>query len=189
MRGPDRHRRTGRGPAALPRRPPLRARGAVLGTGGGDLAPQVTWGTSPQFSVGVDGQVPEPGELADPAAGQRALEYMGLAPGRKMRDLPVDAAFLGSCTNARLSDLRVAAMVLRGRKVADRVRAICIPGSSPVRRAAEREGLDKVFTDAGFGWRESGCGFCFFAGGEGFPGGARAISSTNRNFADPRELL
>jgi 3-isopropylmalate/(R)-2-methylmalate dehydratase large subunit len=147
-----------------------------------DLAPQVTWGTSPQFSVGVDEQVPETGALADPAAGQRALEYMGLVPGRKMRDLPVDVAFLGSCTNARLSDLQVAARVLRGRKVADGVRAICIPGSSSVRRAAEREGLDKVFTNAGFEWRESGCGFCFFAGGEGFPAGARTISSTNRNF-------
>ncbi|MFF4739616.1 3-isopropylmalate dehydratase large subunit [Streptomyces sp. NPDC001262] len=147
-----------------------------------DLAPQVTWGTSPQFAVGVDERIPDPGLLPDPAAAQRALAYMDLAPGQKMQDVPVDVAFLGSCTNSRIDDLRVAARVLRGRKVADGVRAICIPGSGSVRRAAEREGLDKVLTEAGFAWREPGCGFCFFAGGEGFPAGARTISSTNRNF-------
>jgi 3-isopropylmalate/(R)-2-methylmalate dehydratase large subunit len=147
-----------------------------------NLSPQVTWGTSPQFAVGVDERVPATGELTDPAAGERALEYMDLTPGQAMHDLPIDVAFLGSCTNARLSDLRVAANILRGRKVADGVRAICIPGSSSVRRAAEADGLDRVFTEAGFEWREAGCGFCFFAGGEGFPHGARTISSTNRNF-------
>ncbi|KZM73491.1 3-isopropylmalate dehydratase large subunit [Nocardia terpenica] len=146
------------------------------------LAPQVTWGTSPQFAVGVDGRVPHPDDLADPAAARRGLEYMDLSAGQRMRDLPVQVAFLGSCTNARLDDLRAAARIVQGRKVSDGVRAICIPGSSAVRRAAEREGLDRIFLDAGFEWRESGCGFCFFAGGEGFAAGARTISSTNRNF-------
>jgi len=143
------------------------------------VAPAVTWGTSPQHVVGIDGVVPDPG--AEPGM-RRALEYMDLAPGTPLAGLAVDAAFIGSCTNARLSDLRAAAAILRGRRVAEGVTAICIPGSAQVKRAAEAEGLDQVFTGAGFQWREPGCGFCFYAGGEGFPAGARVISSTNRNF-------
>jgi 3-isopropylmalate/(R)-2-methylmalate dehydratase large subunit len=151
----------------------------------GDLAPQVTWGTSPQHETGIDGAVPDPAREADPdrrRAMERALEYMALAPGTPLRGLPIQAAFIGSCTNSRLSDLRAAAAVLRGRRVAPGVRAICVPGSTQVKLAAEREGLDRVFRDAGFEWRESGCSMCFYAGGESFGHEERVISSTNRNF-------
>ncbi|OBC01834.1 3-isopropylmalate dehydratase [Mycobacterium sp. 852013-50091_SCH5140682] len=148
----------------------------------GSLSPQVTWGTSPQHACGIDSPVPDPVDTCDPAAAQRALDYMGLHPGVSLTGLAVDAAFIGSCTNARLSDLRIAAGVLRGHTVADGVTAICTPGSTAVRRAAEAEGLHRVFIDAGFQWRESGCGLCFYAGGDRFAPGSRVISSTNRNF-------
>ncbi len=146
------------------------------------LAPQVTWGTSPQHSSGVDTRIPHPADTSDPAAAHRALDYMALRPGDSLTGLRVDAAFIGSCTNARLSDLRAAADVLRGHRVHPEVTAICTPGSTSVRRAAEAEGLDKVFIDAGFQWRESGCGLCFYAGGDRFSPGSRVISTTNRNF-------
>jgi 3-isopropylmalate/(R)-2-methylmalate dehydratase large subunit len=149
------------------------------------LVPQVTWGTSPQHETGIDGVVPEPAEEPDTnrrQAMERALEYMALAPGTRMRDVPIQAAFIGSCTNSRISDLRAAAGVLRGRKVAAGIKAICVPGSSQVKLAAEREGLDRVFRESGFEWRESGCSMCFFAGGESFGLEERVISSTNRNF-------
>ena len=107
---------------------------------------------------------------------------MGLEAGQRLRDLPIEAAFIGSCTNARLSDLRAAAALLRGRRIAAGVRAICVPGSMAVRAAAEAEGLDRVFRAAGFEWRESGCSMCFFAGGEHFGYEQRVISTTNRNF-------
>ena len=107
---------------------------------------------------------------------------MGLEPGVRLTGLPIDAAFIGSCTNSRLSDLRRAAAVLRGRRIAAGVKAICVPGSMHVKRAAEAEGLDRVFTAAGFEWRESGCSMCFYAGGESFGRRARVVSSTNRNF-------
>ncbi len=146
------------------------------------LAPQVSWGTSPEHSVGVDAQVPSPcGAAGRREAMQRALDYMNLAPGQRMQDLSIDAAFIGSCTNARLSDLRAAAKVLDGRRVAEGVKAICVPGSTAVRAAAEAEGLHRVFENAGFEWHESGCSMCFYAGGDGF-GGMRTVSSTNRNF-------
>jgi 3-isopropylmalate/(R)-2-methylmalate dehydratase large subunit len=151
----------------------------------GSLAPQVTWGTSPQHETSIDGRVPDPATEADPnrrKSMERALEYMALAPGTPLAGIPVQAAFIGSCTNSRLSDLRTAAAVLRGRKVAPGVRAICVPGSSQVKLAAEREGLDRVFRAAGFEWRESGCSMCFFAGGESFGLEERVVSSTNRNF-------
>jgi 3-isopropylmalate/(R)-2-methylmalate dehydratase large subunit len=151
----------------------------------GGLAPQVTWGTSPQHVAGIDGCVPDPATEADPnrrKSMERALEYMALAPGTPLAGIPVQAAFIGSCTNSRLSDLRTAAAVLRDRKVAPGVRAICVPGSSQVKLAAEREGLDRVFREAGFEWRESGCSMCFFAGGESFGLEERVVSSTNRNF-------
>ena len=107
---------------------------------------------------------------------------MGLTKGQRLADLAIDVAFIGSCTNSRISDLRRAANLVKNKKVAEGVLALVIPGSSSVKRAAEAEGLDKIFTDAGFEWRESGCSLCFFAGGESFPPGSRVISSTNRNF-------
>lgn len=146
------------------------------------LAPQVTWGTSPQHAIGIDGVVPDPSTTSDAATVQHALDYMGLTPGTVLQELPIDAAFIGSCTNARLSDLRAAAAILDGHHVADGVTAICVPGSTPVRRAAEAEGIDRIFRNAGFQWRESGCGLCFYAGGDTFAPESRVISSTNRNF-------
>tara|TARA_R110002049_G_scaffold115854_14_gene268103 strand:+ start:14008 stop:15414 length:1407 start_codon:yes stop_codon:yes gene_type:complete len=150
-----------------------------------ELGPQVTWGTSPQHVTGVGGRVPSASANTNASnrdSIERALQYMQLEPGQPLASLAVDAAFIGSCTNARLSDLREAAAILDGRKVAPGVRALCVPGSSAVKRAAEAEGLDAIFRAAGFEWRESGCSLCFYAGGEGFEPGARVISSTNRNF-------
>jgi 3-isopropylmalate/(R)-2-methylmalate dehydratase large subunit len=150
----------------------------------GQLEPQVTWGISPQQVTGIDGRVPEPADAADSEArtlATRALEYMRLTPGRPLAGLPVDVAYIGSCTNARLSDLRAAAEVLRGRKVKPGVIAICVPGSTPVKRAAEAEGLDRVFKDAGFEWHESACGNCGHIGDDRFAD-LRTISTTNRNF-------
>ncbi|MEM9289826.1 MAG: 3-isopropylmalate dehydratase large subunit, partial [Pseudomonadota bacterium] len=149
------------------------------------LAPQVTWGTSPAHSGGVDGVVPDPasaGDASTRSSMDKALAYMDLEPGQPIEGLPIGAAFIGSCTNSRLSDLRRAAAILKGRKVADGVNAICVPGSSQVKAAAEAEGLDQVFKEAGFSWRESGCSMCFFAGGESFGHRQRVITSTNRNF-------
>lgn len=150
-----------------------------------DIAPTVTWGTSPQHAAPLDGVVPDPDRETNPdraRAMRRALEYMDLAPGTALADIPIDAAFIGSCTNARLSDLRAAAAWLRGRRVASGVRAVVVPGSTSVKRAAEAEGLDQVFETAGFEWRESGCSMCLYAGGETFGPGTRVVSSTNRNF-------
>ncbi len=149
------------------------------------LAPQVTWGTSPQHETGIDGAVPDPARQTDAnrrKSMERALEYMGLQPGTRLQGLPIQAAFIGSCTNSRLSDLRAAAAILEGRKVASGVRAICVPGSTQVKRAAENEGIDRIFREAGFEWRESGCSMCFYAGGESFGFEERVVSSTNRNF-------
>ncbi len=147
----------------------------------GDVAPMVTWGTSPQQVVPIDGAVPADGQgSADARA--RALAYMGLEPGQRLADLPIDAAFIGSCTNSRISDLRRAAALLEGRRVAPGVKAICVPGSTQVKHQAEAEGLHAIFLAAGFEWRESGCSMCFFAGGESFGPQERVVSSTNRNF-------
>jgi 3-isopropylmalate/(R)-2-methylmalate dehydratase large subunit len=139
------------------------------------IEPMISWGTSPEESIPIGGTIPE-------NAGARTLEYIGLTAGQAIKGTPIDVAFIGSCTNARLSDLRRAAAILKGKSVAKDVLALVVPGSSAVKRAAEAEGLDRVFTDAGFEWRESGCSLCFFAGGESFPPGSRVISSTNRNF-------
>ena len=150
-----------------------------------EIVPQVSWGTSPMHETGIDGIVPDPAAESDPAQRQaieRALEYMDLQPGTPLEGVEIDAAFIGSCTNSRLSDLRAAAAILKGNKVADGVKAICVPGSGLVKQAAEAEGIDQVFTDAGFEWRESGCSMCFFAGGESFGLEERVVSSTNRNF-------
>jgi 3-isopropylmalate/(R)-2-methylmalate dehydratase large subunit len=148
-----------------------------------ELAPMVTWGTSPQHAARITDCVPaQPESGASPEAYARALAYMGLAPGVELQSLEIGAAFIGSCTNSRISDLHRAAGVLRGRRVAPGVRAICVPGSMAVKRAAEAEGLDRVFLEAGFEWRESGCSMCFYAGGESFGPRERVVSSTNRNF-------
>lgn len=141
----------------------------------GAIGPMVSWGTSPEQTIPVDGVVP-----SGPA---RAHDYIGLAAGQAIAGTPLDAAFIGSCTNSRLSDLRRAAAVLRGHHIAPSIgKALVVPGSMAVKRAAEAEGLDKVFEAAGFEWRMSGCSLCFYAGGEGFAPGSRVISSTNRNF-------
>ena len=148
-----------------------------------DLAPMVTWGTSPQHAARITDRVPSQADSGtSPEAYARALAYMGLEPGMELQSLDIGAAFIGSCTNSRISDLRHAAGVLRGRRVAPGVRAICVPGSMSVKRQAEAEGLDRVFLEAGFEWRESGCSMCFFAGGESFGPQQRVVSSTNRNF-------
>ena len=142
------------------------------------IRPRVTWGTSPEHGAPVSECIPDPVNSDQ----QRALDYMHLKPGADLTDITVDAAFIGSCTNARLSDLRAAADILRNRRVAPGVSAVCVPGSTAVKRAAEAEGLDQVFLRAGFEWRESGCSMCFYAGGETFGTGKRVITSTNRNF-------
>ena len=138
------------------------------------ITPMVSWGTSPEHSIGIDDVVPQ-----GPA---RAHDYIGLAAGQAIAGVEINAAFIGSCTNARLSDLRRAAAILDGRHIAPGVKALVVPGSRAVKRAAEAEGLDRIFTAAGFEWRDSGCSLCFYAGGEGFAAGSRVISSTNRNF-------
>jgi 3-isopropylmalate/(R)-2-methylmalate dehydratase large subunit len=138
------------------------------------LAPQVTWGTSPEDVIGVDGLVPD----AKPAA----LAYMGLQPGRPIAGTKVDRVFIGSCTNSRLPDLREAAGVVRGRRVAPHVKAWVVPGSQRVKREAEGEGLDEVFRAAGFEWRESGCSMCVGANGDLVEPMARCVSTSNRNF-------
>src|ERR1700731_444644 len=149
------------------------------------IIPQVTWGISPEHVIGVDGHVPDPSEITDPArraAIETALDYMGLKAGAPIIGTPVDWVFIGSCTNSRLSDLRAAAEVARGRKVAPGVRAWVVPGSETVKRDAIAEGLDKLFTDAGFEWREPGCSMCLAANGETVPPGQRSVSTSNRNF-------
>jgi 3-isopropylmalate/(R)-2-methylmalate dehydratase large subunit len=148
------------------------------------LVPQVTWGTSPQQVTGIDACVPRPEEAADAesrALADKALAYMRLVPGTPLAGIPIDVAYIGSCTNARLSDLRAAAAVLKGRKVKAGVQALCVPGSTTVKRDAEAEGLDRIFREAGFEWHESGCGFCSDIG-EGRFADRRVISTTNRNF-------
>jgi 3-isopropylmalate/(R)-2-methylmalate dehydratase large subunit len=150
-----------------------------------EVAPQVTWGISPEHVLPVDGRIPDPAAVSDPvrrAAIETALEYMALEPGAAIQGTPIDWVFIGSCTNSRLSDLRAAASVARGRKVAPHVRAWVVPGSENVKRAAVAEGLDRVFIDAGFEWREPGCSMCLAANGERVPPGQRSVSTSNRNF-------
>jgi 3-isopropylmalate/(R)-2-methylmalate dehydratase large subunit len=149
------------------------------------VSPTVTWGTSPEHAIPVDGVIPDPGTAPDPDrrdAWRSALDYMGLEPGRPLAGTPVDWVFIGSCTNSRLSDLREAAQIARGRRVAEGVTAWVVPGSEKVKRDAEGEGLDRVFREAGFEWREPGCSMCVAANGERVPPGSRSISTSNRNF-------
>ncbi len=150
-----------------------------------EIRPMVSWGTSPQQAVPIDQAVPSYDEVShrdSPESYSRALSYMGLKTGQRLDTLPIQAAFIGSCTNSRLTDLRRAAAILDGRRVAPGVKAICVPGSTSVKAQAEAEGIDKTFKAAGFEWRESGCSMCFFAGGESFGPQERVITSTNRNF-------
>ena len=150
-----------------------------------DIAPSLTWGTSPEDVVPITGAVPDPDSFVDPAkraAARASLAYMGLVPGTRMEDVGVDHVFIGSCTNSRIEDLRAAAKVANGRRVAEGVRAIVVPGSGLVKRQAEREGLDRVFAAAGFDWREPGCSMCLAMNGDKVPPGGRCASTSNRNF-------
>jgi 3-isopropylmalate/(R)-2-methylmalate dehydratase large subunit len=149
------------------------------------LAPFVTWGTNPGMVVAISGRVPELSNLktdADRHAAERMLEYMGLEPGTRVEDISVDRVFIGSCTNSRLEDLRAAARVARGHHVNAKVRAMVVPGSQAVKHAAEQEGLDRIFQEAGFEWRESGCSMCLGMNPDILQPGERCASTSNRNF-------
>jgi 3-isopropylmalate dehydratase large subunit len=155
------------------------------------LEPQVTWGTSPEHVVGISGMVPDPAAAPDEtkaASWSRALDYMGLEPGTAMRDIAVDRVFIGSCTNSRLGDLRAAAEVVRGRRLAPGVHGMVTPGSGLVRQAAEREGLARLFEDAGFEWRLPGCSMCFGSAYDSVGEGQRCASTSNRNFENRQGL-
>jgi 3-isopropylmalate/(R)-2-methylmalate dehydratase large subunit len=149
------------------------------------LKPQVTWGTNPGMVAPVDGSVPDPGDYADPDerdAVERALRYMDLTPGTPLVEVAIDKVFIGSCTNARIEDLRTAAQVVAGRRVADGVTAIVVPGSAQVKRQAEDEGLREVFESAGFEWRRAGCSMCLGMNPDILSPGERCASTSNRNF-------
>jgi len=149
------------------------------------IAPMVTWGTSPETVVPISGVVPNPDDEADAAKRaqmQRMLTYMGLAPGQRLADVPIDVVFIGSCTNSRIEDLRAVAGVVRGRHVADGVRALVVPGSGLVKQQAEAEGLDRVLLEAGFEWREPGCSMCLGMNPDQLTTGQRCASTSNRNF-------
>ncbi|MCE2516890.1 MAG: 3-isopropylmalate dehydratase large subunit [Alphaproteobacteria bacterium] len=150
-----------------------------------DIIPTVTWGTSPEDTAPINGIVPDPAKISDPAQQakvQRAIDYMGLQPGMNITDIEVDTVFIGSCTNSRIEDLRAAAEVARGRKVKDGIRAMIVPGSGLVKEQAEGEGLDVVFRDAGFDWREAGCSMCLAMNADRLSDGERCASTSNRNF-------
>jgi 3-isopropylmalate/(R)-2-methylmalate dehydratase large subunit len=151
----------------------------------GKVGPQVTWGTTPGMVADITARVPDPAHLpaeGDREAATRALEYMGLKPGTPLAGIPIDRVFLGSCTNARIEDLRAAANVVRGRHVAARVRAMVVPGSQRVKAQAEQEGLDRVFREAGFEWRNAGCSMCLGMNPDVLQSGERCASTSNRNF-------
>ncbi|MDC1001736.1 3-isopropylmalate dehydratase large subunit [Alphaproteobacteria bacterium] len=150
-----------------------------------DIAPTVTWGTSPEDALAITDAVPNPDKEKDVnkrAKIERAIAYMGLTPGQKLTDIKVDTVFIGSCTNSRIEDLRAAAALAEGRKVADGMRALVVPGSGLVKEQAEAEGLDKVFIDAGFEWREPGCSMCLAMNADKLAEGERCASTSNRNF-------
>jgi 3-isopropylmalate/(R)-2-methylmalate dehydratase large subunit len=151
----------------------------------GNLPPIVTWGTSPENVTSIMGEVPNPDDVADEhkaASMRRALEYMGLKPGTRMKDIAIDRVFIGSCTNGRIEDLRAAAKVVSGKKVAESVSAMIVPGSGLVKEQAEQEGLDKIFLDAGFEWREPGCSMCLGMNPDQLKPHERCASTSNRNF-------
>jgi 3-isopropylmalate/(R)-2-methylmalate dehydratase large subunit len=150
---------------------------------GSRLEPTITWGTSPEEALPVSGRLPDPARMksADKREhAEQALRYMGLTPGMRVTEIPIDRAFIGTCTNGRIEDLRAAAAVLRGRKAV--VPAWVSPGSTPIKRQAEAEGLDRIFTDAGIEWRDSGCSGCAAMNGDIVPAGLRCASTSNRNF-------
>jgi 3-isopropylmalate/(R)-2-methylmalate dehydratase large subunit len=150
-----------------------------------EIRPQVTWGTNPGMVVSIDGVVPDPAAYDDPddrAAAARALAYMALEPGTAIRDITVERVFIGSCTNSRIEDLRAAAHVVQGRQVHPGVRAMVVPGSATVKKQAEAEGLDRVFTEAGFEWRRAGCSMCLGMNPDVLSPGERCASTSNRNF-------
>jgi len=150
-----------------------------------DIAPTVTWGTSPEDALSITGAVPDPSKEKDDKKRdkmERAIAYMGLIPGQKLTDIKVDTVFIGSCTNSRIEDLRAAASVAKGRKVADGMRAMIVPGSGLVKEQAEAEGLDKIFIEAGFEWREPGCSMCLAMNADKLAEGERCASTSNRNF-------
>ena len=152
---------------------------------GGDIIPQVTWGTSPEDVLPITERVPHPADETDPNRRnkmERSLEYMGLEPGLPLKEIRIDRMFIGSCTNSRIEDLRAAAQVADGRKVADHVSAMVVPGSGLVKEQAEQEGLDKVFIEAGFDWREPGCSMCLGMNADKLASGERSASTSNRNF-------
>ena len=149
------------------------------------IEPQVTWGTSPEDVLPISGSVPDPADARDRdrrASMERSLEYMGLQPGTKLKDVPVDRVFIGSCTNGRIEDLRQVAAIAGGRRVADGVHAMVVPGSGLVKRQAEEEGLDRVLVEAGFDWREPGCSMCLAMNADRLGPGERCASTSNRNF-------
>jgi 3-isopropylmalate/(R)-2-methylmalate dehydratase large subunit len=158
----------------------------VVSIDASELAPQVSWGTSPEMVIEIGGAVPDPARETDPvrrAGIERALEYMGLTPGLPITDIRIDKVFIGSCTNSRIEDLREAAGVVRGRRVAASVRqALVVPGSGLVKAQAEAEGLDRVFLQAGFEWREPGCSMCLGMNDDRLEPGERCASTSNRNF-------
>ncbi|MGE5539579.1 MAG: 3-isopropylmalate dehydratase large subunit [Gemmatimonas sp.] len=150
-----------------------------------EIVPLVTWGTSPEDVLPITGAVPNPTDIADGnrrRSMERALEYMGLKPGTRLTEIPIETAFIGSCTNGRIEDLRAAAAIAKGRKVANGVRALVVPGSGLVKEQAEKEGLDKIFLAAGFEWREAGCSMCLAMNADKLKPGERAASTSNRNF-------
>jgi 3-isopropylmalate/(R)-2-methylmalate dehydratase large subunit len=152
---------------------------------GAAIRPHVSWGTNPGHVVPIDCEVPDPESFDDPNTREvaaRALHYMGLAPGTPMREIPVDTVFIGSCTNSRIEDLRVAAGVVAGRKIRSGMRAMVVPGSMRVRAQAEAEGLDRIFKDAGFEWRAAGCSMCLGMNPDKLRSGERCASTSNRNF-------
>jgi len=149
------------------------------------ITPQVTWGTNPGQVIPVSGRIPKPNDFEDPAeqeAAQRALDYMGLTAGTKMSDVAVDTVFIGSCTNSRIEDLRSAAEVIKGKKVAEGVRTLVVPGSRKVKEIAEQEGLHEIFLESGFDWREPGCSMCLAMNPDKLTVGERSASTSNRNF-------
>ncbi|MES2712696.1 MAG: 3-isopropylmalate dehydratase large subunit, partial [Pseudomonadota bacterium] len=157
----------------------------VVSLAANEIAPQVTWGTSPEDVLPITGIVPNPADTADEARRaqlQRMVEYMGLTPGQRLQDLPVDVVFIGSCTNSRIEDIRAAAAIAKGRRVADGVRAMVVPGSGLVKLQAEKEGLDRILLEAGFEWREPGCSMCLGMNPDKLKPGQRSASTSNRNF-------
>ncbi|HET9296762.1 MAG TPA: aconitase family protein, partial [Candidatus Binatia bacterium] len=154
----------------------------VINFAGRDIEPTVTWGINPGQAVGVTEKLPKPAEYSDPAGATKAYEHMGWQPGAPILGTPIDVAFIGSCTNGRLADLRAAAKIAKGRKVRSGIRALVVPGSAEVKRLAEQEGLHEIFTEAGFEWREAGCSMCLAMNPDKLHGKEVSASSSNRNF-------